>query len=187
MFDSSVQLVFISSCRDIWDCSSVALDDISLTLGDCGLAAGALPPYWVNELFIHVTIWPKASAFLFLRRQIIINFRIPHKVFWIGPEMKSCGFWLIFKLFQFYSRCGRSGLKTYDWISVAVALASVLPGHCDFEAGLCDYSQDKQDDGTDWERRRGPTPTSYTGPRGDHTTGLGKETCCQFHWTAQNQ
>lgn len=61
-----------------------------------------------------------------------------------------------------------------------MSLASVLPGHCDFEAGLCDYSQDKQDNGTDWEWRRGPTPTSYTGPRGDHTTGLGKETYCQF-------
>lgn len=59
-----------------------------------------------------------------------------------------------------------------------MSLASVLPGHCDFEAGLCDYSQDKQDDGTDWERRRGSTPTSYTGPRGDHTTGLGKVTYC---------
>lgn len=65
-------------------------------------------------------------------------------------------------------------------MSVAMSLASVLPGHCDFEAGLCDYSQDKQDNGTDWEWRRGPTPTSYTGPRGDHTTGLGKETYCQF-------
>uniref|UniRef100_H3DMT5 MAM domain containing 2 n=1 Tax=Tetraodon nigroviridis TaxID=99883 RepID=H3DMT5_TETNG len=87
------KLVFISSCRDIWDCNSVALDDISLNLGDCNLAT--------------------------------------------------------------------------------VSLASVLPGHCDFEAGLCDYSQDKQDDGADWEWRRGPTPTSYTGPRGDHSTGLG--------------
>ncbi|TWW66766.1 MAM domain-containing protein 2 [Takifugu flavidus] len=87
------KLVFISSCRSIWDCGSVALDDVSLRLGDCELTTGSL--------------------------------------------------------------------------------ASVLPGHCDFERSLCDYSQDKEDNGADWERRRGPTPTSYTGPRGDHTTGLG--------------
>ncbi|XP_044030229.1 MAM domain-containing protein 2-like [Siniperca chuatsi] len=87
------KLVFVSTCRSFWDCGSVALDDISVSLGDCELTAGSL--------------------------------------------------------------------------------ASSLPGHCDFEAGLCSYTQDKQSDGADWEWRRGPTPTSYTGPRGDHTTGLG--------------
>ncbi|XP_068190736.1 MAM domain-containing protein 2-like [Antennarius striatus] len=86
------KVVFISSCRSIWDCGSVALDDISVSLGDCELTAG--------------------GSF------------------------------------------------------------SSLPGHCDFEVGLCGYTQDHSD-GANWERRRGPTPTSYTGPRGDHTTGLG--------------
>lgn len=55
----------------------------------------------------------------------------------------------------------------------AGSLSSPLPGHCDFEAGLCGYTQDKLNDAADWEWRRGNTPTSYTGPRGDHTTGLG--------------
>ncbi|KAF7665063.1 hypothetical protein LDENG_00156050, partial [Lucifuga dentata] len=87
------KVVFVSTCRSSWDCGSVALDDISVSLGDCELSAGLL-------------------------------------------------------------------------------LLSV-PGHCDFEEGLCGYSQDKQSDAAEWERRRGPTPTSYTGPRGDHTTGLG--------------
>ncbi|XP_030291777.1 MAM domain-containing protein 2-like [Sparus aurata] len=87
------KVAFVSTCRSFWDCGSVALDDISVTLGDCELTAGSL--------------------------------------------------------------------------------ASSLPGHCDFEAGLCGYTQDKQSDEADWEWRRGPTPTSYTGPRGDHTTGLG--------------
>ncbi|XP_061836758.2 MAM domain-containing protein 2-like [Nerophis lumbriciformis] len=86
------QVVFVSTCRSLWDCGSVALDDISMSLGDCELTAG---------------------------------------------------------------------------------LTSSIPGWCDFEAGLCDYTQDRQHDAADWERRRGPTPTSYTGPRGDHTTGLG--------------
>uniref|UniRef100_A0A7N8YN43 MAM domain-containing protein 2-like n=1 Tax=Mastacembelus armatus TaxID=205130 RepID=A0A7N8YN43_9TELE len=87
------KVVFVSTCMSLWDCGSVALDDISMTFGDCELTADVLP--------------------------------------------------------------------------------SSLPGHCDFEAGLCDYTQDKQSDAADWEWRRGPTPTSYTGPRSDHTRGLG--------------
>ncbi|KAF3848793.1 hypothetical protein F7725_015290 [Dissostichus mawsoni] len=58
------KVVFVSTCRSFWDCGSVALDDISLSLGDCELTAGSLLP--------------------------------------------------------------------------------TLPGHCDFEAGLCGYTQDKQ-------------------------------------------
>ncbi|XP_061590486.1 MAM domain-containing protein 2-like isoform X1 [Cololabis saira] len=87
------KMAFVSTCRSFWDCGSVALDDITVSLGDCEqMTASLLPP---------------------------------------------------------------------------------LPGRCDFEAGLCGYTQDKQSDAADWERRRGPTPTSYTGPRGDHTLGLG--------------
>ncbi|XP_005725622.1 MAM domain-containing protein 2 [Pundamilia nyererei] len=89
----SAKVVFVSTCRSFWDCGSVALDDISVSLGDCELVAGLL--------------------------------------------------------------------------------SSLLPGRCDFEAGLCGYTQDKKSDAADWERRRGATPTSYTGPRGDHTAGLG--------------
>ncbi|XP_047426075.1 MAM domain-containing protein 2-like [Mugil cephalus] len=87
------KVVFVSTCRSFWDCGSVALDDISVSLGDCELTPG---------LF-----------------------------------------------------------------------SSSFPGHCNFEAGLCGYTQDKQGDAADWEWRRGPTPTSYTGPRADHTTGVG--------------
>ncbi|XP_022059717.2 MAM domain-containing protein 2-like [Acanthochromis polyacanthus] len=87
------KVVFVSTCRSFWDCGSVALDDISLSFGDCELTAGSS--------------------------------------------------------------------------------SSPLPGHCDFEAGLCGYTQDKLSDAGDWEWRRGNTPTSYTGPRADHTTGLG--------------
>lgn len=35
-----VQVVFVSTCRSFWDCGSVALDDISMSLGDCELVAG---------------------------------------------------------------------------------------------------------------------------------------------------
>lgn len=48
------------------------------------------------------------------------------------------------------------------------------PGQCNFESGICGYIQDKNGDKADWLRVRGHTPTSYTGPRGDHTTGVGE-------------
>lgn len=47
------------------------------------------------------------------------------------------------------------------------------PGECTFEKDECVFTQKKRGRGS-WHRRRGPTPTSYTGPKGDHTTGVGE-------------
>uniref|UniRef100_A0A673W4N4 MAM domain containing 2a n=1 Tax=Salmo trutta TaxID=8032 RepID=A0A673W4N4_SALTR len=82
------KVVFVSICKNFWDCGQVALDDITVTIGDCRITAA-------------------------------------------------------------------------------------LPGQCNFETGDCGYSQEKETDKGDWLRVRGQTPTSYTGPRGDHTTGVG--------------
>ncbi|XP_046717741.1 MAM domain-containing protein 2 isoform X2 [Silurus meridionalis] len=49
----------------------------------------------------------------------------------------------------------------------------LVPSHCDFEKGLCGFSQEKERDTSNWVLIRGPTPTSYTGPKRDHTTGVG--------------
>ena len=38
---------------------------------------------------------------------------------------------------------------------------------------MCGFLQDKNDK-FDWTRRKGPTPSSGTGPSGDHTSGNGK-------------
>ncbi|KAL0965439.1 hypothetical protein UPYG_G00281290 [Umbra pygmaea] len=88
----ATRVVFVSTCINFWDCGSVAIDDISVSLGDCDFTAG----------------------------------------------------------FQ---------------LSV--------PGHCNFEKGQCGYTQDKEGDQGDWVMMKGPTPTSYTGPTGDHTSGGG--------------
>lgn len=40
LFTFAAQVVFVSTCRSFWDCGSVALDDISVSLGDCELTAG---------------------------------------------------------------------------------------------------------------------------------------------------
>lgn len=82
------KVVFVSLCRSFWECGAVALDDITVSVGDCQLAS--------------------------------------------------------------------------------VSLAA----RCDFEHDLCGYVQEKKDS-ADWLRVRAVTPTSYTGPRGDHSTGVG--------------
>lgn len=43
---------------------------------------------------------------------------------------------------------------------------------CNFESGLCTWTQAK-DDQFDWTRVRGSTGTTNTGPTSDHTTGSG--------------
>uniref|UniRef100_A0A8C4X433 MAM domain containing 2a n=1 Tax=Erpetoichthys calabaricus TaxID=27687 RepID=A0A8C4X433_ERPCA len=83
------KVVFVSICRNFWDCGLVALDDISVTHGDCHITAGMR-----------------------------------------------------------------------------------LSGECNFDKNECEYTQDEKDKGQ-WIRKRGQTPTSYTGPKGDHTTGVG--------------
>ncbi|XP_068127510.1 MAM domain-containing protein 2 isoform X2 [Hyperolius riggenbachi] len=82
------QVVFASWCKNFWDCSLAAIDDITVSLGNCHLAA-----------------------------------RMPE-----------------------------------------------LPGKCNFERDDCGFHQEWQRRGI-WHRIRGGTPTSYTGPKGDHTTG----------------
>ncbi|XP_068409531.1 MAM domain-containing protein 2 isoform X3 [Eschrichtius robustus] len=46
------------------------------------------------------------------------------------------------------------------------------PGECTFEQDECAFTQERRNRSS-WHRRRGETPTSYTGPKGDHTTGVG--------------
>ncbi|NWT05557.1 MAMC2 protein, partial [Mionectes macconnelli] len=70
------------------------------------------------------------------------------------------------------------GLVALDDVSLSLgtcqAADSILlsPGECTFEKDECVFTQKKRGRGS-WHRRRGPTPTSYTGPKGDHTTGVG--------------
>ncbi|XP_028270677.1 MAM domain-containing protein 2a isoform X2 [Parambassis ranga] len=83
------KIVFATICNNFWECGSLAIDDITVSLGDCKITAGS------------------------------------------------------------------------------------VPGQCNFESGVCGYIQDKKGDNADWLRMRGHTPTSLTGPRGDHSTGVG--------------
>uniref|UniRef100_A0ABM5FSB9 MAM domain-containing protein 2 isoform X2 n=1 Tax=Pogona vitticeps TaxID=103695 RepID=A0ABM5FSB9_9SAUR len=68
------------------------------------------------------------------------------------------------------------GLVALDDVSVALGSCQVtdtlpaFPGECTFEQNECGFTQQKRNRGG-WHRRRGQTPTSYTGPKADHTTG----------------
>ncbi|KAH0521343.1 MAM domain-containing protein 2 [Microtus ochrogaster] len=83
------KVVFMSLCKSFWDCGLVALDDITIQLGNCRSPERLSPP----------------------------------------------------------------------------------PGECTFDQDECAFTQEKRNRSS-WHRGRGETPTSYTGPKGDHTTGV---------------
>ena len=56
---------------------------------------------------------------------------------------------------------------------VTLSCLFVLAITCNFDVSMCDFVQDKNDK-FDWTRRKGATPSSGTGPSGDHTSGKGK-------------
>ncbi|XP_048188748.1 MAM domain-containing protein 2 isoform X2 [Perognathus longimembris pacificus] len=93
------KVVFMSLCKSFWDCGFVALDDITIQLGNCGPPERLPPP----------------------------------------------------------------------------------PGECTFDQDECAFTQEKRHPSS-WHRRRGETPTSYTGPKGDHTTGVTTCTLKPLAW-----
>lgn len=36
------QIVFVSICMNLWDCGLVAIDDITVSLGDCQITTGKI-------------------------------------------------------------------------------------------------------------------------------------------------
>uniref|UniRef100_A0A4W3I6R7 MAM domain containing 2a n=1 Tax=Callorhinchus milii TaxID=7868 RepID=A0A4W3I6R7_CALMI len=85
------KIAFVSICQNFWNCGQVALDDVTVSQGDCQSPGGSWPAH---------------------------------------------------------------------------------PGECSFDVGSCGFIQDNKDK-SNWHRRSGMTPTSFTGPKGDHTTGVG--------------
>ncbi|XP_071956925.1 MAM and LDL-receptor class A domain-containing protein 1-like [Antedon mediterranea] len=65
-------------------------------------------------------------------------------------------------------------LPTFAPSTIQPTTANVVvpsgPANCDFEAGICSYTQDTTDD-FDWKTTRGSTPSRNTGPSYDHTHG----------------
>jgi len=61
-------------------------------------------------------------------------------------------------------------LVTYRQVKFSVWFSA--PGDCTFDSDLCGYTQAVNDQ-FDWSRIDGSTPSSFTGPTADHTTGSG--------------
>ncbi len=55
---------------------------------------------------------------------------------------------------------------------MAVKFDLPFAGNCDFEKGQCSWINTQKGDTFDWIRGSGGTPSIYTGPATDHTTGL---------------
>lgn len=68
--------------------------------------------------------------------------------------------------------------KTGHSFSCCLGPLNPPPGHCNFETGDCGYTQKMKAKKGHWLRIRGQTPTSYTGPKGDHTLGVGESDFC---------
>ncbi|KAM4707614.1 MAM domain-containing protein 2 [Discoglossus pictus] len=70
------------------------------------------------------------------------------------------------------------GLAAIDDVTVSIGSCQIadrlapVPGECTFEKNYCGFQQEWLRRGN-WHRIRGATPTSYTGPKGDHTSGVG--------------
>ncbi|XP_034955642.1 MAM domain-containing protein 2 isoform X1 [Zootoca vivipara] len=70
------------------------------------------------------------------------------------------------------------GLVALDDVSVSLGscqaadIFPAFPGECTFEQNECGFIQQNRNR-SGWHKRRGQTPTSYTGPKGDHTSGVG--------------
>lgn len=141
------------------DCGSVALDDITMSLGDCELATGNI---YSGGTFFFFWNEPKSGRMYSKHSCVTQTF----------DGMRAA----TQKKKQNKKKTTARQVDLNCDIFLAAGMSSPLPGCCDFAAGLCGYTQDKQSDAADWEWRRGPTPTSYTGPRGDHTSGLGETT-----------
>nr|XP_033780590.1 MAM domain-containing protein 2 isoform X2 [Geotrypetes seraphini] len=68
------------------------------------------------------------------------------------------------------------GLVALDDVALSVGDCRITdmlpspPGQCTFEKNECGYTQVRRNKSS-WHKTRGETPTSYTGPKGDHTTG----------------
>lgn len=76
---------------------------------------------------------------------------------------------------------GRPSAGTSDDISIDDISISPYPcpapAACDFESGLCAYTNVKGTDQFDWTRGFGSTTSAFTGPSVDHTTNSVQGEC----------
>lgn len=60
--------------------------------------------------------------------------------------------------------------NSYVYVFIIITIYFIISGFCDFENGMCDYTNLKSDH-FDWIVGSAGTPSRFTGPLFDHTTG----------------
>ncbi|KAL9987247.1 hypothetical protein ACROYT_G001522 [Oculina patagonica] len=98
----------------------------------------------------------------------VFNASGSHGNIWIGAKRTI----YLNKIVSFEGIVGSSYTGDIAIDDVSISNGS-CPVDCDFDSGLCDGWRQSNSDVFDWTRHTGSTPTSNTGPDGDHTTGSG--------------
>jgi len=75
--------------------------------------------------------------------------------------------------------------KSNDMVSCKRRRCNLGPYDCDFDNGMCRWINIKSKDDFRWQLRRGETPSRYTGPRRDHTSGKGQYLYTEASFPAQ--
>ena len=69
------------------------------------------------------------------------------------------------------------------YISVVAPTGASTLTTCDFESGLCGFTNERSGDVFDWKKQAGRTVSANTGPSSDHTLGTtsGKSLLCKLY------
>ncbi|XP_055957693.1 MAM and LDL-receptor class A domain-containing protein 2 [Patella vulgata] len=76
-------------------------------------------------------------------------------------------------MFEGITGLGIRGDMALDDFNVS-SVSCTIPGNCNFENGMCTWTNDKKSDQFDWTIGNGPTQTKGTGPTSDHTLNNSK-------------
>lgn len=97
---------------------------------------------------------------------------LKHGNAWERGKYKKMNCLLVMKLYINNYYCHLLCYKLPEWCIYFICPA----GDCDFEKGMCTWvnSPNIVEDEFDWTRGSGATPSNFTGPATDHTTGTTK-------------
>ena len=114
--------------------------------------------------------WERGNQNIFLKMSARVRWKVNPSS---GHDIIIINWCFCFNAFSAISQPFNGGiLYIYLWILIYNPTAQPSPYDCDFESGICSYTQDKSDR-FDWTRANGPTGSASTGPATDHTFNNG--------------
>ncbi|XP_069778645.1 MAM domain-containing protein 2a isoform X2 [Narcine bancroftii] len=130
------------------------------------ISEDALAVYIYDEMDqVQEKIWtiPKSPTRMWIQAEVNFQRLEPTKIAFVSvcKNLWNCGKVALDDIIVTQGDCQIPG---GSWLAT--------PGKCNFDVDNCGFIQD-HNDRSNWYRRAGPTPTYFTGPKGDHTTGVG--------------